>query len=125
MASANDHITFRRERSAPPPPPSKERTPPKAPAIDKDHDHSNANGHGNIGNVHHSNGNGHHSTEVSPELIKPFVDVHAMEWPRINLGLTRKEKEDDFLIMKGTSKLPQRPKKRPKVVEKALHVSDE
>uniref|UniRef100_A0A0D9V461 DUF1639 domain-containing protein n=1 Tax=Leersia perrieri TaxID=77586 RepID=A0A0D9V461_9ORYZ len=41
------------------------------------------------------------------------------ELPRIYLTLSRKEKEDDFLAMKGT-KLPQRPKKRAKNVDKSL-----
>ncbi|KAI5080450.1 hypothetical protein GOP47_0003633 [Adiantum capillus-veneris] len=41
------------------------------------------------------------------------------EWPRISISLSRKEKEEDFFLFKG-SKLPQRPKKRLKVVEKAL-----
>ncbi|KAJ0989425.1 hypothetical protein J5N97_007781 [Dioscorea zingiberensis] len=41
------------------------------------------------------------------------------EWPRIFISLSRKEKEDDFLAMKGT-KLPQRPKKRAKNIEKTL-----
>jgi hypothetical protein len=129
---------FRKERPAQStlPPPSKEKTPPKAPVIDKDRNQSNCNGISNSGNGqlgngngHLSNGNGHHSytgptIEASPEPIKPVVDVLSMEWPRIVLGLTRREKEDDFLAMKGTSKLPQRPKKRLKVIEKALHVSD-
>lgn len=48
------------------------------------------------------------------------VDLDLFEWPKIFLSLSRKEKEDDFFTMKGT-KLPQRPKRRPKVVEKALH----
>ena len=125
----------RRERSAQPTPP-KEKIPPKAAATDKNHQQSNGNslynnGNGHIGNAngHQINGNGHHNyigptIEASPEPVKPLVDVLSMEWPRIILGLTRKEKEDDFLAMKGTSKLPQRPKKRLKVVEKALHVSD-
>jgi sarcosine oxidase delta subunit len=43
------------------------------------------------------------------------------EWPRIYISLSRKEKEDDFLVMKGT-KLPQRPKKRAKNVDKTLQV---
>lgn len=47
------------------------------------------------------------------------IDMETFEWPRILLQLSRKEKEDDFLIMKGT-KLSQRPKKRPKYVEKVL-----
>uniref|UniRef100_A0ACD5VRX7 Uncharacterized protein n=1 Tax=Avena sativa TaxID=4498 RepID=A0ACD5VRX7_AVESA len=41
------------------------------------------------------------------------------ELPRIYISLSRKEKEDDFLAMKGT-KLPQRPKKRAKNVDKSL-----
>lgn len=41
------------------------------------------------------------------------------EWPRVYIPLTRKEKEEDFLVMKGT-KLPHRPKKRPKAVDRML-----
>ncbi|MCO5596473.1 hypothetical protein L7F22_050536 [Adiantum nelumboides] len=52
--------------------------------------------------------------------LKSRADTHILEWPRIVLSLTRKEKEDDFLVFKG-SKLPQRPKKRPKIIERALH----
>ncbi|XP_057867470.1 uncharacterized protein LOC131074805 [Cryptomeria japonica] len=47
------------------------------------------------------------------------VNLETFEWPRILLSLSRKEKEDDFLVMKGT-KLSQRPKKRPKNVERIL-----
>ncbi|CAN6336850.1 unnamed protein product [Urochloa humidicola] len=43
-----------------------------------------------------------------------------LELPRIYTTLSRKEKEEDFLAMKGT-KLPQRPKRRPKNVEKAVN----
>lgn len=43
------------------------------------------------------------------------------EWPRIYIPLSRKEKEEDFLAMKGT-KLPQRPKKRPKTIDRILQV---
>ncbi|XP_015688129.2 putative lysozyme-like protein [Oryza brachyantha] len=45
--------------------------------------------------------------------------VERFELPRIYISLSRKEKEDDFLAMKGT-KLPQRPKKRAKNVDKTL-----
>ncbi|KAI5057514.1 hypothetical protein GOP47_0027529 [Adiantum capillus-veneris] len=51
---------------------------------------------------------------------KPRLELQTLDWPRLNIGLSRKEKEDDFLVFKG-SKLPQRPKKRPKVVERTLH----
>ncbi|XP_050369556.1 uncharacterized protein LOC126787699 isoform X2 [Argentina anserina] len=47
------------------------------------------------------------------------VNYEVAEWPRIYLALSRKEKEDDFLAMKGT-KLPQRPKKRAKNVDRTL-----
>lgn len=56
---------------------------------------------------------------AQPSASQHRVDLDSFEWPRILLSLSRKEKEDDFLIFKGT-KLPQRHKKRPKVVEKAL-----
>ncbi|XP_065619050.1 uncharacterized protein LOC112030820 [Quercus suber] len=47
------------------------------------------------------------------------LNAEVIEWPRIYIALSRKEKEDDFLAMKGT-KLPQRPKKRAKNIDKAL-----
>ncbi|XP_021300149.1 uncharacterized protein LOC110428610 [Herrania umbratica] len=47
------------------------------------------------------------------------VNVEVIEWPRIYISLSRKEKEDDFLAMKGT-KLPQRPKKRAKNIDRTL-----
>lgn len=40
-------------------------------------------------------------------------------WPKLFLSLSSKEKEEDFMAMKGC-KLPQRPKKRPKLVQKSL-----
>lgn len=49
------------------------------------------------------------------------VNLDLLEWPRIFLSLSRKEKEDDFFAMKGT-KLPHRPKKRPKNIDKTLQV---
>ncbi|KAA8537147.1 hypothetical protein F0562_029627 [Nyssa sinensis] len=47
------------------------------------------------------------------------VNGDVVEWPRIYIPLTRKEKEDDFLSMKGT-KLPHRPKKRAKAIDRVL-----
>ncbi|TKY58509.1 hypothetical protein E2542_SST15572 [Spatholobus suberectus] len=47
------------------------------------------------------------------------VTVEVIEWPRIYIALSRKEKEDDFLAMKGT-KIPQRPKKRAKNIDRIL-----
>ncbi|XP_078431306.1 uncharacterized protein LOC144703095 [Wolffia australiana] len=54
-----------------------------------------------------------------PPPPKERLNLDLFEWPRIYLSLSRKEKEDDFLAMKG-AKLPQRPKKRAKNVDKAL-----
>eukprot|EP00249_Psilotum_nudum_P022429 c28515_g1_i3 orf=202-1341(+) len=62
--------------------------------------------------------NGESGNIFPPTLQK--VDLELFEWPRILISLSRKEKEDDFMAIKG-SKLPHRPKRRPKVVEKALH----
>ena len=59
------------------------------------------------------------NASCAPKEDKTSTEV--VEWPRIQIALSRKEKEDDFLVMKGT-KLPQRPKKRAKNVERALQV---
>ncbi|XP_008806737.2 uncharacterized protein LOC103719318 isoform X1 [Phoenix dactylifera] len=42
-------------------------------------------------------------------------------WPKFAIALTNKEKEEDFLVFKG-SKLPQRPKKRAKFVQKTINL---
>ncbi|XP_023633940.1 uncharacterized protein LOC17878024 isoform X2 [Capsella rubella] len=59
-------------------------------------------------------GQGHQEVEVNGEREKA-----TQEWPRIYIALSRKEKEEDFLVMKGT-KLPHRPRKRAKNIDKAL-----
>ncbi|GAA0170480.1 hypothetical protein LIER_24728 [Lithospermum erythrorhizon] len=51
------------------------------------------------------------------EKINGVVEVH--DWPRIYIALSKKEKEEDFMAMKG-SKLPHRPKKRPKAIDRML-----
>jgi len=43
-------------------------------------------------------------------------------WPKLYITLSSKEKEEDFMAMKGC-KLPQRPKKRAKVIQRTLLVS--
>ncbi|XP_042481484.1 uncharacterized protein LOC122061957 [Macadamia integrifolia] len=40
-------------------------------------------------------------------------------WPKLFISLSSKEKEEDFMAMKGC-KLPQRPKKRAKFIQKSL-----
>ncbi|GAU37563.1 hypothetical protein TSUD_153960 [Trifolium subterraneum] len=47
------------------------------------------------------------------------VSVEVIQLPKIYIALSRKEKEDDFLAMKGT-KIPQRPKKRAKNIDRNL-----
>lgn len=58
---------------------------------------------------------------AAPGGIEKVNNAEVIEWPRIYVALSRKEKEDDFFAMKGT-KLPQRPKKRAKNVDKTLQV---
>ncbi|XP_051208201.1 uncharacterized protein [Lolium perenne] len=41
-------------------------------------------------------------------------------WPNFAVALTNKEKEEDFLVFKG-SKLPQRPKKRVKAIQRTVN----
>ncbi|KAM0863099.1 hypothetical protein ACQ4PT_044816 [Festuca glaucescens] len=53
----------------------------------------------------------------APAVPQKLVAAARPEMPRILTQLSRKEKEEDFLAMKGT-KLPVRPKRRPKAVEK-------
>lgn len=40
-------------------------------------------------------------------------------WPKLYISLSSKEKEEDFMAMKGC-KLPQRPKKRAKIIQRSL-----
>lgn len=64
-------------------------------------------------------------TNIAPSAAAVGGDkvnsFEVIEWPRIFVSLSRKEKEDDFLAMKGT-KLPQRPKKRAKNIDRTLQV---
>jgi hypothetical protein len=73
---------------------------------------------------HHDDHNHQEGGEHDENNVKNGKDggsdgVSMNVWPRIYIPLTRKEKEEDFLAMKGT-KLPHRPKKRPKAVERLL-----
>lgn len=49
-------------------------------------------------------------------------DERAVVWPKLYIALSSKEKEEDFLAMKGC-KPPQRPKKRAKIIQRSLLVS--
>ncbi|GAB2266816.1 hypothetical protein Dimus_001804 [Dionaea muscipula] len=46
-------------------------------------------------------------------------EVGKMVWPKLFITLSSKEKEEDFMAMKGC-KLPQRPKKRAKFIQRTL-----
>lgn len=62
------------------------------------------------------------NTVVSVSVsVAQKVNAEVIEWPKIYVALSRKEKEDDFLAMKGT-KLPHRPKKRAKNIDRTLQV---
>eukprot|EP00250_Pteridium_aquilinum_P016766 c23283_g2_i2 orf=1-609(-) len=50
-------------------------------------------------------------------LVMKELNLAVSRWPKLLISLSHKEKEDDFMVMKG-SRLPQRPKKRAKHVEK-------
>ncbi|KAL6005976.1 hypothetical protein ACLOJK_040021 [Asimina triloba] len=50
----------------------------------------------------------------------PSLGVEATVWPKFTIGLTNKEKEEDFMLIKGT-KLPQRPKKRAKFIQRTVN----
>ncbi|KAG6588128.1 hypothetical protein SDJN02_15746 [Cucurbita argyrosperma subsp. argyrosperma] len=49
----------------------------------------------------------------------PTGNGKGFVWPRLFISLSSKEKEEDFMAMKGC-KLPQRPKKRAKLLQKSL-----
>jgi hypothetical protein len=70
---------------------------------------------------HHHQGGQQHPGGGAGASSSSSKPAPKLELPRIYTTLSRKEKEEDFLAMKGT-KLPQRPKRRPKNVEKAVNV---
>ncbi|KAK6941992.1 Protein of unknown function DUF1639 [Dillenia turbinata] len=47
------------------------------------------------------------------------VEDRGVVWPKLYISLSSKEKEEDFMAMKGC-KLPQRPKKRAKLIQRTL-----
>lgn len=73
----------------------------------------------NLHNPHKHNNNSNNKACVSSSIIN---SGKKMVWPKLCIGLSSKEKEEDFMAMKGC-KLPQRPKKRAKVVQRTLLVS--
>ncbi|XP_010537169.1 PREDICTED: uncharacterized protein LOC104811967 [Tarenaya hassleriana] len=99
------------------------RSPPSPDKIEKK---SNGKQRQNGFDHHHQRVNRSESTaqarlehETNNNNGEKTAHVEVMEWPRIYIALSRKEKEEDFLAMKGT-KLPHRPRKRAKNVDRAL-----
>ncbi|KAA8521303.1 hypothetical protein F0562_011951 [Nyssa sinensis] len=81
---------------------------------------------------HHNNHNDNHvggasaSSETAHDSKKggssSGSDAIPMVWPpKFVIALTNKEKEEDFMAIKG-SKLPQRPKKRAKFIQRTLNL---
>lgn len=52
-------------------------------------------------------------------LPNPKVEKKKFVWPKLLITLSSKEKEEDFMAMRGT-KLPQRPKKRAKLIQRTV-----
>ncbi|XP_047317547.1 uncharacterized protein LOC124920995 [Impatiens glandulifera] len=59
------------------------------------------------------------SSKVFVDQTKEEKNKKKMVWPRLFVTLSTKEKEEDFMAMKGC-KLPQRPKKRAKLIQRSL-----
>ncbi|KAK1426339.1 hypothetical protein QVD17_15010 [Tagetes erecta] len=51
--------------------------------------------------------------------MEPKKDTKKTDWPKLFTTLSSKEKEEDFMAMKGC-KFPQRPKKRAKMIQRTL-----
>ena len=65
--------------------------------------------------------NGKVSVDVSNNGIG-VGEERGLVWPKLYITLSSKEKEEDFMAMKGC-KPPQRPKKRAKLIQRSLLVS--
>jgi len=73
--------------------------------------------------VHHEiNGGRTTSSSKGGGVSSGGVGGDIVVWPpKFMIALTNKEKEEDFMAIKG-SKLPQRPKKRAKFIQRTLNV---
>ena len=63
------------------------------------------------------------STDADTMQDNKVSNLGVFVWPKFIIALSSKEKEEDFMAIKG-SKLPLRPKKRSKFIQRALHVSN-
>lgn len=77
------------------------------------------------GKVHQSDGHGVAAGGGGDEHANRNQFSHrncGVVWPKLYVALSSKEKEEDFLAMKGC-KPPQRPKKRAKLIQRTILVS--
>lgn len=77
----------------------------------KNHHHTNDNNNGSASSDSKKGGGSSSGSDAIP-VVWP---------PKFVIALTNKEKEEDFLAIKG-SKLPQRPKKRAKFIQRTLNL---
>ncbi|XP_076937895.1 uncharacterized protein LOC143605797 [Bidens hawaiensis] len=85
--------------------------------------HSTTHHHNNGKNNNNNGGGGSGSSETAHDSkASPVNESVPMVWPpKFAIGLTNKEKEEDFLAIKG-AKLPQRPKKRAKFIQRTINL---
>ncbi|XP_028796064.1 uncharacterized protein LOC114751577 [Neltuma alba] len=89
--------------------------------------HDKRGSHHNHHHHHHDNNKSAASSDTAHDSKKGGSpsgsgDVAPPVWPpKFVIALTNKEKEEDFLAIKG-SKLPQRPKKRAKFIQRTLNL---
>lgn len=101
---------------------SPERGEKKGTSTSNTHHHNNKPNNSNHNNDSHQHaavgGGGSGSSETAHDI----KTGGSVVWPKFVIALTNKEKEEDFMAIKG-SKLPQRPKKRAKLIQRTLNVS--
>ncbi|KAG6409568.1 hypothetical protein SASPL_127608 [Salvia splendens] len=81
------------------------------------HHNDNHYQHGSGGGGSGSSGTGHDEKKG----VSSDTTIMAVWPPKFVIALTNKEKEEDFMAIKG-SKLPQRPKKRAKLIQRTLNL---
>lgn len=84
---------------------------------DNHHHHSGGGGGGGGGSGSPETAQGGRNGGSSPGV----AGITALWMPKFVIPLTNKEKEEDFMAIKG-SKLPQRPKKRAKYIQRTLNL---
>ncbi|KAL9260030.1 hypothetical protein AKJ16_DCAP10702 [Drosera capensis] len=86
------------------------------------HHNGNYYNNNNYDNINHQNGRPTVSSEKEGGGSSSGSDGMPAVWPpKFVIALTNKEKEEDFMAIKG-SKLPQRPKKRAKFIQRTVNL---